>query len=120
LLAALKANFPHITQAVTNLPAVTAAWDDIPEMTGTRFDGTPIETVPDVHAYFASDVIPVLEDRGDEYWNLVSTSNIAFIGPLVLIIGIIVIIYGLLMMYLASRLEPGKRPSARPAADPAT
>ncbi|MEA2362939.1 MAG: hypothetical protein QOD71_2084, partial [Thermoleophilaceae bacterium] len=117
LLDALSQNFPHLTQAVTNLPAVTAAWDDT-KITGTRFDGKPIKTVPDVQAYFSSDVIPVLETRRDNYWNLVSTSNINFIGPLVLIIGIIVILYGLLMLYLAWGLDSRRpRATARPAAD---
>jgi hypothetical protein len=117
LLDALGTNFPHIAQAVTNLPAVTAAWDDV-KVTGTRFDGAPIKTVPDVHAYFSSDVIPVLETRRDDYWNLVSTSNINFIGPLVLIVGIIVILYGLLMLYLAWGLDSRRpRATARPAAD---
>jgi NACalpha-BTF3-like transcription factor len=119
LLTALQENFPHITQAVVNLPAVTDGWNNVPKATGTRFDGSPVKTVPEVQAYFSSDVIPVLETRRDDYWNLVSTSNINFIGPLVLIVGIIVILYGLLMLYLARGLEPGTRPSARPAADAA-
>jgi hypothetical protein len=119
LLAALQENFPHITQAVVNLPAVTDGWNNVPKATGTRFDGSPIKTVPEVQAYFSSDVIPVLETRRDDYWNLVSTSNINFIGPLVLIVGIIVILYGLLMLYLARGLEPSTRPTSRPAADAA-
>jgi hypothetical protein len=116
LLDALQANFPHITQAVTNLPTVTGGWNQVPKLDGTRFDGKPVKTVPDVQAYFSSDVIPVLETRRENYQNLVSTSNIDFIGPLVLIVGIIVIVYGLLMLYLARRLEPGTPVAARPAA----
>ena len=108
LLTALQANFPGLTQSITNLPAVTGGWDDVQNIGGaTRFDGTPIKTVPDVRTYFASDLIPVLETQRANYDNLVSSSNINFIGPLVLIVGIIVIIYGLLMLFLARRLEPG-------------
>jgi len=119
LLDALGTNFPRIAQTVTTLPAVTAAWDNV-DVAGTRFDGAPIKTVPDVQAYFSEDVIPVLETRRDDYWNLVSTSNINFIGPLVLIVGIIVIIYGLLMLFIARGSgSGGARPTARPAADPA-
>ena len=108
LLTALQANFPGLTQSITNLPTVTDGWDDVQNIGGaTRFDGTPIKTVPDVRTYFSSDLIPVLETQRANYDNLVSSSNIDFIGPLVLIVGIIVIIYGLLMLFLARRLEPG-------------
>src|SRR5712692_5141233 len=47
LLAALKANFPGLAQSITNLPAVTNGWDNVQNISGaTRFDGTPITTVP--------------------------------------------------------------------------
>jgi hypothetical protein len=108
LIAAMKTNFPGLTQSITNLPTVTAGWDQIQNIDGaTRFDGKPVKTVPDVATYFSSDVIPVLETQRGNYEHLMSTSTINFIGPLVLIVGIIVIIYGLLMLLLARRLEPG-------------
>ena len=49
----------------------------------------------------------MLETRRGNYENLVSSSTIDFIGPLVLIVGIIVILYGVLMLILARRLPPG-------------
>ena len=120
LLAALQANFPGLTQSITNLPTVTNGWDNIQNIGGaTSFDGTPIKTVPDVRTYFGSDVIPVLETQRGNYENLVSTSNINFIGPLVLSVGIIVIIYGLLMLLLARRLEPGTSGATRLSPRPA-
>jgi hypothetical protein len=121
LLAALKANFPGLAQSITNLPAVTNGWNNVQNIGGaTRFDGTPIKTVPDVRTYFGSDVIPVLETQRGNYENLVSTSTINFIGPLVLIVGMIVIIYGLLMLLLARRLEPGTSRATSPSPRPAT
>ena len=114
LLAALKANFPLLTQSITNLPTVTSGWDNVQGIGGaTRFDGTPIKTVPDVRTYFGSDLIPVLETRRGNYENLVSSSTINFIGPLVLIVGIIVILYGVLMLILARRLPRGTGRAAR-------
>ena len=108
LLGAMTTNFPALTKAITNLPPVTNGWYQIPGTTGfTRFDGTPVKSVPDVAAYFGSDVIPILETQMGNYHKLMETSTIDFIGPLVLIVGIIVIIYGLLMLFLARRLEPG-------------
>jgi hypothetical protein len=121
LVAALTANFPGLTQAITNLPAVTSGWNQIQGIDGaTRFDGTPIKTVPDVRTYFGTDVIPVLETQTGNYHKLVRTSTINFIGLLVLIVGIIVIIYGLLMLFLARQLEPAADGSTKlsPAASP--
>ena len=116
LVAALKASFPALTQAITNLPTVTSGWNQIQNIDGaTSFDGTPLKTAPDVRTYFASDVIPVLETQHDNYENLVSVSRIDFIGPLVLAVGIIVIIYGLLMLLLASRLEPSTTAATKPS-----
>jgi hypothetical protein len=123
LLAALTKSFPALAQAIVNLPPVTNGWNNVPNVGGaTRFDGTPIKTVPDVRTYFGSDVVPVLETQHSNYENLVSTSSINFIGGLVLIVGIIVIIYGVLMLVLARRLEPdeslaaGTSSTAEPAA----
>jgi hypothetical protein len=108
LVGALATSFPGLAQSIANLPAVTGGWDQIPGIDGaTRFDGTPVKTVPDVRTYFGSDVIPVLETQTGNYHKLVETSTIDFIGPLVLIVGIIVIVYGLLMLLLARREEPG-------------
>ena len=123
LLEALGANFPGLAQSIVTLPTVTEGWNNVQDIgAATRFDGTPVKTVPDVRTYFASDVIPVLETQRENYENLVSTSNIDFIGPLVLIVGIIVVIYGLLMVFLAWRLEREASlaigPSPRPATSP--
>jgi hypothetical protein len=106
LLGALKTNFPALTQAITNLPAVTAGWENVPGMAGaTRFGGTPIKTVPDVRSSFSDDVIPVLETERANYDTLMTTSRIAFVGPMVLVVGIIVVVYGLLMLFVARRLR---------------
>jgi hypothetical protein len=121
LLAALKTSFPALAQSITNLPAVTSGWDNVQGIDGTtRFDGTPVKTVPDVRTYFSSDLIPVLETQRGNYEKLVSSSSIDFIGPLVLIVGIIVIIYGLLMLFLALRLEPGPSKAAKTSPAAAT
>ena len=108
LVAALTTSFPGLAQSITNLPAVTNGWNNVPNIgNATRFDGTPIKTVPEVRTFFSADVIPVLETQRAHYEKLVTVSKINFIGPLVLIVGIIVILYGLLMLFLARRIEPG-------------
>jgi hypothetical protein len=121
LVGALKGDFPGLLQAITSLPTVTGGWNQVQDIDGaTGFDGKPIKTVPDVRTYFSSDVIPVLETQTGNYKKLVSISNIDFIGPLVLIVGIIVIIYGVLMLLLALRLEPGTSRAGKPSPTPAT
>lgn len=102
LTGALKQNFPALTQAITNLPTVTTGWDNLPSMTGaTNFAGQPIRTAPQLGAYLSGDVVPVLESQRGSYDTLTSISGIGFIGWLVLAIGVIVILYGLLMVVLA-------------------
>jgi hypothetical protein len=104
---------PRLAQTITAAPLVTNGWDNVPGTAGTtRFDGAPLRTVPDIQAYFSSDVIPVLETQRRNYDNLVATSNIDFLGPLVLIVGIIVIIYGTLMVLLAWRGDGAPEPAA--------
>lgn len=105
----VTAAVPKLVPTVINAPYVTSGWDKVPgTASSTRFDGSPIRTVPQVRDYFSADVIPVLERQRDNYDNLTQTSNIDFIGPLVLIVGLIVIAYGVLMVWLAWR-EPRAR-----------
>jgi hypothetical protein len=97
---------PKLVPTVVNAPYVAGGWNKVAGTSGsTRFDGSPIRTVPQVRNYFSGDVIPVLESQRVNFDNLTKTSNIDFIGPLVLIVGLIVIAYGLLMVWLAWR-EP--------------
>jgi hypothetical protein len=111
---------PRLAQTVKAAPLVTSGWDSVPGTTGaTQFNGSPIKTVPDVRTYFSSDVIPVLETQRTHYENVISTSKINFLGPLVLIVGIIVIIYGLLMVLLAWRQDPQSKAST-PTVSPTT
>jgi hypothetical protein len=102
---------PRLLPTITNAPAVTGSWNDVPGTSAltTRFDGRPIRTMPQVRDYFSDDVIPVLQTQRSNYDSVSGTSKINFIGPLVLIIGLIVIAYGLLMVLLAWRLEPPPR-----------
>jgi uncharacterized membrane protein len=113
---------PRLAQTVQAAPLVTHGWNNVPGTAGaTRFDGSPIKTVPDVRTYFSSNVIPVLETQRTNYDNLVKTSRIDFLGPLVLIIGIIVILYGLLMVLQAWWQEPepkASRPTVATGASP--
>lgn len=101
---------PHLAQTIKNTPAVTNGWNDVPGVDGaTTFAGKPIKSMVDVRDYLGADVIPVLEHQRQNYVDLVATSNIDFIGPLVLIVGIVVVLFGILMVVLALRWRPEKK-----------
>ena len=105
VLTALQTSFPRIAQAVGALPKVTAGWDSVPGISGlTRFDGSPVTTVPGIRDYFSSDVIPVVEKRQQQFTNVNTlTPNIVFIPPLVLSVGALIIAFGGVMTFRAFR-----------------
>jgi hypothetical protein len=96
-LAPALPKIPNLAQTVANTPAVTSGWDNVPGTAGAR----NVNTVPEITAYFANDVIPVLEKQRRHWMTLTSTSKINFIGWLVLAIGVIAIVYGVLMVAIA-------------------
>src|SRR5450432_2687196 len=104
LLAALKTSFPALAQAITNLPTVTNGWDNIQNIDGaTRFNGTPVKTVPDLRTYFSSDLIPVLEHQQKNFASLDGTSSVDWIPVVILIVGLIVIGFATVMIALNLR-----------------
>lgn len=104
---ALPQLFPGISQSITALPQVTAGWEQVPGTEGfTRFDGTPISSVPDVRDYFAQDVIPVLQRQSSNASNLAGFGGVGFLPLLLLVVGLVVIVFGIMMMVLASRGIP--------------
>jgi amino acid transporter len=101
-LAPALPKIPHLAQTVLNAPSVTSGWNNVPGTAGAKnFEGGPVQTVPEITAYFAHDVIPVLEQQRRHWMTLTTTSKINFIGWLVLSIGVIAIVYGLLMVLIA-------------------
>ncbi len=107
LTPAAVPKIPRLAQTVLFAPPVTNGWNDVPGTAGaTNFEGGPVNTVPEIGTYFSHDVIPVLEKQRRDWVTLTATSRVAFLGPLVLIIGIIAFVYGLLMVALAKTRAP--------------
>jgi len=101
-LAPAIPKIPALAKTVLNAQPVTNGWNDVPGTAGaTNFQGGPVNTVPEIADYFSKDVIPVLETQRRHWVTLTSTSKIDFIGWLVLVIGVIALVYGILMVYLA-------------------
>jgi hypothetical protein len=99
VIAALQSEFPAIAQAITNLPTVTSGWNHIQHIDGlTRFDGTPVRTVPQLRSYFKDDLIPAIAAQQSNFQSLDGTSSLSWIAPLLLIIGIIVVLFAAVMI----------------------
>ena len=107
VLPALKTNFPHLAQSIQALPTVTGGWENVPGTQDvTRFDGGPVRSVPDVRSYFAADVIPVLETQKANFQRLDSGQpKVGAITQLLIAIGTIVLVYGIFMAAVFSRLR---------------
>jgi len=104
--AGLK-TFPALYQSISELPHVVNGWNDIPGTAHlTTFGGTPVHTVPQLRDYFGNDVIPVLTGQRSHFQALDGTDGVAFIAPLLLTAGIVVIIFGVAMAMFARKRMP--------------
>jgi hypothetical protein len=104
--AGLK-TFPGLYQSIAGLPHVVNGWNNIPGTAHlTNFSGAPVHTVPQLRNYFRDDVIPVLTDQRAHFQALDGTDGVAFIAPLLLTVGIVVIIFGLAMAMFARKRLP--------------
>ncbi|MGH8906439.1 MAG: hypothetical protein ACRD0K_07975 [Egibacteraceae bacterium] len=102
LSAALGENFPQLTQAITALDPVANGWNSLPVEGLTRFNGEPVTTVPQLRTYLSEDVIPVLEGQQAAFQRLDTTwPSLVFFPPLLTVVGLIVLLYGILMVLLA-------------------
>ena len=108
VLAAIAATTPHLAQAITNLIVVTDGFREIPGIAPlTRFDGTPVRSIPELTDYFNDDVVARVRAVADDYRTLDTTAPpVDMFPPLLLVVGILVIIYGVAMMTLTSASAP--------------
>jgi hypothetical protein len=104
--AGLK-TFPALYQSISELPYVVNGWHNVPGTANlTNFRGTPVHTVPQLRDYFRGDVIPVLTDQRAHFQKLDGSDGVAFLAPLLLTVGIVVIIFGLAMAGFAAKGLP--------------
>ncbi len=108
VLSAIAGATPNIAQAVTNLLVVTDGFRHIPGIDQlTRFDGSPVRSIPELRDYFADDVVPGVRAVAEDYRTLDTTAPpVDAFPPLLLIVGILVIIYGAAMLLLTSTALP--------------
>ena len=103
VLAAIAQNTPNIAQAVTNLLVVTENWRDVEGTEGvTRFDGvTAVDSVPEISDFFAVDVVTAVEAVAPDFRDLDEPwPKVGLIATILTVIGVIVVVFGLLMMVI--------------------
>jgi type II secretory pathway component PulM len=105
----LRTRTPGLTQALLALGPVTAGWEQIPATEGLeRFDGaTPVRSAPAFADYLDRDLVPVLETQREHYDTLADTwPPVSYLGWLLLGVGLVVVVYGLTMMFLVTKPPP--------------
>ncbi|MGH2919955.1 MAG: hypothetical protein ACRDLS_15340 [Solirubrobacteraceae bacterium] len=110
LQAALEKSFPRLSQTLATVGPVTSGWSDIPGMDGmTRFDGkTPVKTVPVLRDYFSQDLVAAVEANKDDFQKVADKGGVGYIPWLLLVVGFVVLAFGLLMAMRAKSSPPGK------------
>lgn len=107
--AALAENFPKLSQTLAALVPVANGWNEIPQPF-TRFDGKPVGTLPQLRDYFSEDLVGLVERRKDDFQKVQGKGGIGYIPWLLLIVGLVVIAFGLTRAKAAAGgRNPGRR-----------
>ncbi|WP_067970887.1 hypothetical protein [Mycolicibacter icosiumassiliensis] len=95
----LETDYPKMYQVIVNLPRLTAGWDDIPGTEKlTRFNGEPVHTMPQLRDYLSQEVIAPVERQQANFRPLGTRGGVAYLAPLLLALGIVVILFGTTMI----------------------
>lgn len=103
----LQKDYPAIWQVYVNLPKLTDGWAAIPGTENlTRFDGTPVRSMPEMRSYLSEELVAPVERQQDNFRPLGVRGGVGFLAPLLLVLGIIVVIFGTTMFVLTFRRVP--------------
>lgn len=106
VVALLHRRMPGLAQSLLTLPAVTAGWNAIP---GTermrRLDGfVAVRTLPAFDDYLRQDLTPMLVAEREDFDSLASRwPPVDGLPPLLLALGLLMLLYGGVMMRVARR-----------------
>jgi hypothetical protein len=89
-------SFPRIYELLSDLPSITSGWYDVPGVEGlTRFDGTPVKTMPQLRDYLRDDVVASADAEHGRFQALAGSGGIGYIPWLLLVLGAGLAIFGL-------------------------
>ncbi|MDX6677511.1 MAG: hypothetical protein QOE31_1563, partial [Solirubrobacteraceae bacterium] len=89
---------------------ITSGWYDVPGIERmTRFDATtPVRTMPAVRDYLSEDLVANVDEQKDHFQFLAGWGGIGYIPYLLLVIGIVMIAFGVTQARRAADSAPGK------------
>jgi hypothetical protein len=107
--AALAQEVPRLSQTLAALVPVANAWNEIPQPF-ERFDGRPVRTLPQLRDYFSADLVGAVERRNEDFQKVERKGGIGYIPWLLLVVGLVVIAFGLTRaLKAAGGSNPGPR-----------
>jgi hypothetical protein len=103
----LRRDYPKIYQVTVNFPVLIDGWNAVPGTEQlTRFDGTPVRTMPQARDYLSEELVAPVERQQGNFRPLGVRGGVGFLAPLLLVLGIVVIIFGTTMVVLTWRRVP--------------
>jgi hypothetical protein len=111
LATTLQRDLPGLNQVLTSLPTITDGYQAVPGTERlTRFSGEPARTVPAVRDYFKADVVPALARQQGNFVKLDDPwPKVTVFAPLLLVVGILVLLYGIVMFLRVQNVPPAQR-----------
>ncbi len=106
VVALLRERAPRLASALLALPDTTTRWNALPATAGmTRLDGvTPVGTMAELDDYLRQDLAPIFVTQRRDFERLAgSWPPLDALAPLVLVVGLVVLLYGALLMQFVGR-----------------
>lgn len=110
LKSALTQSFPRLSQTLGAAAPVTGGWNAIAGTEKlTRFDGTtPVRSVPELRDYFSKDLVAAVAANKADFNKVADKGGVGYIPWLLLVIGGVVLLFGMLMALRSKTAVPGK------------
>lgn len=103
----LERDYPKLNQVIIAFPKLIDGWDAVPGTEDlTRFDGTPVRSMPQMRDYLSEELIAPVERQQGNFRPLGVRGGVGFLAPLLLVLGIVVIVFGTTMVVLTWRRVP--------------
>ncbi|HEX8157990.1 MAG TPA: hypothetical protein VF526_11450 [Solirubrobacteraceae bacterium] len=107
----LVQRYPQLAQSLASLRNMTSGWYQVPGVDGrlTRFDGTPVTTTPQLRDYYRDDLVPLIVKDERKFQDLAGAGGIGYIPYLLIVVGLVVLAYGIFQARAATTAAPGRR-----------